>query len=41
MDVRVGPKTRLSAEELMLSNCGARKDSQKSFGLQEDKTSQS
>ena len=25
MDVRVGPKRRLSSEELMLSNCGARR----------------
>ena len=24
MDVRVGPERRLSAEELMLLNCGAR-----------------
>ena len=28
-------------QDLMLLNCGAREDSQKSFGLQEDKTSQS
>ena len=27
MDVRVGPKRRLSTEELMLSNCGAGEDS--------------
>ena len=27
MDVRVGPSRRLSAEELMLSNCGAAEDS--------------
>ena len=26
MDVRVGPERRLSAEELMLSNCGAGED---------------
>ena len=26
MDVRVGPKRRLSAKELMLSNCGAGED---------------
>ena len=26
-DVRVAPKTRLSTEELMLSNCDAREDS--------------
>ena len=35
MDVRVGPERRLSAEELMLLNCGARKDSRESLG-QED-----
>ena len=27
MDVRVGPYRRLSAEELMLSNCGVEEDS--------------
>ena len=27
MDVRVGPKRRLSTEESMLLNCGAREDS--------------
>ena len=27
MDVRVGPERRLSAEELMLSNCGVGEDS--------------
>ena len=27
MDVRVGPSRKLSAEELMLSNCGAAEDS--------------
>ena len=27
MDVRVGTKRRLSTEELMLLNCGAREDS--------------
>ena len=27
MDVRAGPETRLSTEELMLSNCGAGEDS--------------
>ena len=31
---------RLSAEELMLSNCGAGEDSQESLGQQEDQTSQ-
>ena len=36
MDVRVGPKRRLSAEELMASNCGARRDSGESLGLQGD-----
>ena len=36
MDVRVGPQRRLSAEELMLSNCGAREDSWESLGLQGD-----
>ena len=33
MDVRVGPYKRLSAEELMLLNCGAREDSSESLGL--------
>ena len=32
---------RLSAEELMLSNCGAGEDSWKSLGQQGDQTSQS
>ena len=27
MNVRVGPKRKLSAEELMLLNCGVREDS--------------
>ena len=27
MDVRIGPKKRLSTEELMLLNCGAGEDS--------------
>ena len=27
MDVRVGPKRKLSAEELMLLNCGVEEDS--------------
>ena len=27
VDVRAGPQRRLSAEELMLSNCGAAEDS--------------
>ena len=33
-DVRVGPLRRLSAEELMLSNCGAGEDSSESLGQQ-------
>ena len=40
-DVRVGPYKRLKAEELMLSNCGAREDTWESLGLQGDQTSQS
>ena len=36
-----GHKEGMSAEELMLSNCGARKDSSESLGLQGDQTSQS
>ena len=39
-DVRALPKRRLSAEELMLSNC-AGEDSWESLGLQGDQTSQS
>ena len=39
MDVRVGSLRRLRAEELMLSNCGARENSWEFLGLQ-DKTSQ-
>ena len=39
MDVRVGLWRRLSAEELMLLNCGVGEDSWKSLGLQ-DPTSQ-
>ena len=38
--VRVEPQTRLSAKELMLSNCGAGEDSWESLGQQGDKTSQ-
>ena len=34
MDVRVGPQRRLSAKELMLSNCGAGEDAWESLGLQ-------
>ena len=41
MDVRVGPKRRLSSEELMLLSCGAGEDSGESLGQQEDQTSQS
>ena len=37
----VGPKRRLSAEELMPSNCGAGEDSGESLGLQGEQTSQS
>ena len=36
MDVRVGPQRKLSTEELILSNCGAREDSSESLGLQGD-----
>ena len=35
------PQRRLSAQELMLLNCGAGEDSQESFGQQGDQTSQS
>ena len=38
MDVRVGPQRRLSAKELMLSNCGHGEDSWESFGQQGDPT---
>ena len=41
MDVRVGLWRKLSAEELMLLNCGAGEDSWKSLGLQGDPTSPS
>ena len=34
MDVRVGPRRKLSAEELMLFNCGVGEDSWESLGLQ-------
>ena len=37
MDVRVGPWRRLSAEELMLLNCGAGKDSWESLDSKEIK----
>ena len=36
MDVRVGLRRRLSAEELMLLNCGVGEDSLESLGLQGD-----
>ena len=39
MDVRVGLWRKLSAEELMLLNCGAGEDSWESLGLQRDLTS--
>ena len=38
MDVRVGLQRKLSAEELMLLNCGVGKDSWESLGLQGDPT---
>ena len=41
MDVRVGLWRKLSAEELMLLNCGVGEDSWKSLGLQRDPTSPS
>ena len=41
MDVRVRLWRKLSAEELMLLNCGAGEDSWESLGLQGDPTSQS
>ena len=40
-DVRVGLWRKLSAEELMLLDCGATEDSCKSLGLQGDPTSPS
>ena len=39
MNVRVGPKRGLSAEELMLLNCGTEQDYRDSLGLQRDQTS--
>ena len=39
MDMRVGLWRRLSAEELMLLNCGVGEDSWESLGLQRDPTS--
>ena len=41
MDVRVGPLRKLSANELMLSNCGVGENSWGSLGLQGDPTSPS
>ena len=41
MDVRVGLYRKLSAEELMLLNCGVGEDCWESFGLQGDPTSPS
>ena len=42
MNVRVEPKRRLSAKELMLSNCGAGEDSFESpLDCKGDQTSQS
>ena len=41
MDVRVGLYRNLSAEELMLLNCGVGEDSCESLGLQGDPTSPS
>ena len=41
MDVRVGPSRKLSAEELMLLNCGVGEDSCESLGLQGDQASES
>ena len=41
MDVRVGLWRKLSADELMLLNCGVREDSWESLGLQGDPTSPS
>ena len=41
MDMRVGLWRRLSAEELMLLNCGVGEDSWESLGLQGDPTSPS
>ena len=41
LDQRAGPQRRLSAEDLMLLNCGAGEDSQETLGQQGDKISQS
>ena len=39
MDMRVGSERRLSAKELMLSNCGTREDPWESPGQKADQTS--
>ena len=41
MDVRVGPLRKLSAEELILLNCGVGEDPWESLGLKGDQSSQS
>ena len=41
MDMSVGPKRRLSADESMLLNCGVGENSSESLGQQGDQTSQS
>ena len=41
MDVRVGLQRKLSAEELMLLNCGVGEDSLEALGLQGDPASPS
>ena len=41
MDVRVGLQRKLSAEELLLLNCGVGEDSGESLGLQGDQTNPS
>ena len=37
MDVRAGPKRRVSTKELMLSNCGAGEDSESPLDCKEIK----
>ena len=41
MDVRIGLRRDLNAEELMLLNCGVEEDSRESFGQQGEQISQS
>ena len=41
LDERVGLSRKMSAEELMLLNCGVGEDSLESLGLQGDRTSSS